>query len=226
MAIIHCVRYASDHKHETRERILAEAAKQIRSHGPLGIGVAEIMKRAGLTHGGFYAHFESKDALLTAAISKMFEDALSRWHSSTEGRTASDGLSAYVDWYLSPQHRDARETGCPMAALSSDLPRLPSECRTAFADGVRSLAERLAYGLRELRLRKVDPLAASVLAELVGALSIARVEPDQARSDAILTASRRAIRARLGLGAARRGRAESQLARNRSRPIRRTTGQV
>lgn len=194
------MRYPADHKRETREKVLAEAARQIKEHGPLGVGVAEIMKRAGLTHGGFYAHFKSKDALVAAAIGKMFDGARARWQRATETRNASGGLAAYIDGYLSPEHRDARETGCPIAALSSDLPRLPKLCRAAHAEGTRNLTERVAITLRELGHRDADAVAASVIAELVGALSIARVEPDEARSDALLAASRRSLRARLGLG--------------------------
>jgi len=203
MIIIPPVRYPADHKRETRERVLAEAAKQIRAHGPLGVGVAEIMKRAGLTHGGFYAHFKSKDALVAAAIGKMFEGARARWQRATETRTASSGLGAYIDSYLSAEHRDSRETGCPIAALSSDRPRLPTMCRRAYAEGTRALTEQIADKLRELGDRDGDVLAASVIAELVGALALARVEPDEARSDAMLAASRRSLRARLGLGGRR-----------------------
>jgi TetR/AcrR family transcriptional repressor of nem operon len=196
MTIIQSVRYPADHKRETRERVLAEAAEQIRAHGPQGIGVAEIMKRAGLTHGGFYAHFKSKDALVAAAIAKMFEGVRARWH---EHAGARDGLGAYIDWYLSAEHRDARATGCPIAALASDLPRLSRACRAAYAAGTQELTRDLADELGELGYRESDALAASVVAELVGALALARVEPDRERSDLLLAASRRALRARLGL---------------------------
>jgi len=194
------MRYPAEHKQETRERVLAEAAKQIRAHGPLGVSVAEIMKRAGLTHGGFYAHFRSKDALIAAAIGKMFDGARARWDEATGERAAATGLAAYIDSYLSEEHRDARATGCPIAALASDLPRLTAACRSAYAAGARGTTEQLATKLRELGHRDADALAASVVAELVGALSLARVEPDGERSAAILAASRRALRARLGLG--------------------------
>jgi TetR/AcrR family transcriptional repressor of nem operon len=203
MIIISFMRYPADHKRETRERVLAEAAKQIRAHGPLGVGVAEIMKRAGLTHGGFYAHFKSKDALVAAAIAKMFEGARARWQRATDTRDAMSGIAVYIDSYLSAEHRDARERGCPIAALSSDLPRLPKMCRTAYADGTRNLTALVAHRLRELGHSDAEAMAASVIAELVGALSLARVEPDEARSDAILAASRRSLRTRLGLGGQR-----------------------
>jgi TetR/AcrR family transcriptional repressor of nem operon len=198
--ILREMRYSPDHKQETRERVLVEATKQIRAHGPLGVGVADIMKRAGLTHGGFYAHFKSKDALVAAAITKMFDGARSRWARATTTRDARSGLAAYIDSYLSAEHRDGRESGCPIAALASDLPRLPKTCRRAHAEGTRDLTERFEGKLRELGHRGADALAASVVAELVGALSLARVEPDEARSDAILAASRRSLRSRLDLG--------------------------
>jgi len=180
------VRYPAEHKLETRDLILTEAAKQIRAHGPLGVGVADIMKKAGLTHGGFYAHFKSKDALVAAAIGKMFESARTRWE-----KTA--GLGAYIDWYLSAEHRDARETGCPVVALASDVPRLSKACRTAYAAGARAFVERIASVVGD------DVTASSIVAELVGALALARVEPDPGRSDQLLAASRRALRERIGV---------------------------
>nr|HEX4315219.1 TetR/AcrR family transcriptional regulator [Kofleriaceae bacterium] len=187
------MRYSPEHKDATRERVLREAARLIREHGPLGVGVADIMSRAGLTHGGFYAHFASKDALVAAAIARMFVGAQRRF----------DGvdLATYIDRYLSPAHRDERATGCPIPALASDLPRLSRGCRAAYATGTRALTDRLASELRARGHRgaAADTLAASVVAELVGALALARAEPDAARSDAVLAASRRSLRARLGL---------------------------
>jgi TetR/AcrR family transcriptional repressor of nem operon len=203
MVIIQRMRYPADHKDETRDRVLTEAAKQIRAHGPLGVGVAEIMKRAGLTHGGFYAHFKSKDALVAAAIAKMFEGARVRWDEHTANRSAGDGLAAYIDSYLSAEHRDQRSTSCPVAALASDAPRLTATSRAAYATGTRELTAWVAGKLAELGVRDVDAIAASVIAELVGALAVARVEPDRARSDAMLAASRTALRMRLGLRAGR-----------------------
>jgi TetR/AcrR family transcriptional repressor of nem operon len=157
------------------------------------------MQRAGLTHGGFYAHFASKDALVAAAIATMFDAARRRWVKETQDRDARAGLGAYIDFYLSPAHRDAIATGCPLAALSTDLPRLSAACRGAFAAGARWLAEAIAAQLTELGHRDAETLASSVVAELVGALSLARVEPDRDRSAGQLAASRRALRTRLGL---------------------------
>ena len=193
------MRYDSEHKQKTRERVLDAAAGAIRASGPERVGVAGTMAEAGLTHGGFYAHFDSKDDLVSAAIGHMFEQARARFVRETEGRDARTGLRAYVDFYLSPAHRDARRAGCPIAALASDLPRMAAKQRRHFSAGSERLVEALAALLRQTG--RADPVAdaRSTFAELLGALSIARIESDAARSDEILASSRTAIKHRLGL---------------------------
>jgi TetR/AcrR family transcriptional repressor of nem operon len=193
------MRYPPEHKQKTRARVLAAAAKAIRAEGPHRVGVAGVMNAAKLTHGGFYAHFASKDALIAAAIEEMFEHARARWARETQDRSPAEGLAAYIEFYLSAAHRDARGTGCPMPALAADLPRLTGASRAAFAAGTRALIELLAAHLAALGHADAEVLASSVLAELVGALSIARGEPDRDRSDALLAASRYMVRQRVGL---------------------------
>lgn len=195
------MRYDKEHKQETRTRVLDAAASAIRAAGPDRVGVASVMASAGLTHGGFYAHFASKDELVAAAISHMFEQSGARLQRELEKGSAAEGLFKYVDFYLSRQHRDERSSGCPIAALSSDLPRLDHASRAAFSTGVDQLALILAGLIASIGYADADALARSVIAELVGALSLARVEPNAARSDAILTASRNHAKARLGLEA-------------------------
>jgi len=193
------MRYGSEHKQKTRDRVLKVAAKEIRAEGPHRVGVAGVMSKAGLTHGGFYAHFASKDALISAAIERMFDDARARWRHETEGKPAADAMRAYIDFYLCAKHRDAPSVGCPIAALAADQPRLTTACRNAFATGVRGLADAIESRLVELDLVDAHALASSVQSELVGALSLARGETDRARSDAMLEASRRLLKQRLGL---------------------------
>ena len=193
------MRYDSEHKQKTRAKVLKVAAKAIRAEGPHQIGVADVMAQAGLTHGGFYAHFASKDELVAAAIGQMFEEARERFVHETHDRSPADALRAYIDFYLSPGHRDARRSGCPVAALASDLPRLSKAALDRFADGSRHMRESLASKLELLGHSDAGREASSVQAELLGALSLARVEPDAKRSDAILADSRRAIKRRLKL---------------------------
>jgi TetR/AcrR family transcriptional repressor of nem operon len=193
------VRYSAEHKQETRARVLREAAKAIRAEGPHRIAVAGVMAKAGLTHGGFYAHFTSKDDLVAQAVAEMFRDARGRFAKETEGKPPAEGLAAYIDFYLSPRHRDARATGCPIAALATDLPRLDGGPRDQFGLGVAGLARRLADLLTALGLPGAEALGASIMAELVGALSLARAVADPRQSDLILETSRAALKRRLGL---------------------------
>jgi TetR/AcrR family transcriptional regulator, transcriptional repressor for nem operon len=199
------MRYDADHKAETRATVVAEAAKAIRAEGPHRVGVAEIMARAGLTHGGFYAHFASKDDLIVAAIESMFEDAMVNFERRTAGKSPADALRAYIDWYLSPEHRNARESGCPLASISADLPRLGNPARLEFAAGYAALTAAISGLLTVLRFPEPDTLARSVLAELAGALSLARSVANPAQSLAILEASSRSLRLRLGLAEHRDG---------------------
>ena len=193
------MRYDAEHKQKTREKVLKAAAKAIRADGPHRVGVADVMAKAGLTHGGFYAHFDSKDDLIAAAIAQMFEESGARMSREIDDKPPQQALSGYIDFYLSASHRDARRSGCPVAALSSDLPRLSESNRSAFAEGVRGLTRRLAKLIAECGHKRSDEMATSALSELLGALSLARLEPDAARSDAILEDSRHALKHRLGL---------------------------
>jgi TetR/AcrR family transcriptional repressor of nem operon len=193
------MRYEADHKQKTREKVLKEAAKAMRAEGPHQIAVASIMARAGLTHGGFYAHFASKDDLVAATIDQMFAEGGARLAGEAVNRAPAGALAAYIDFYLSPAHRDARSTGCPLPFLAADLPRLSDSARERFAAGVASLQARLARPLAQLGHADPEAGASSMLSELVGALSLARAEPDPAASDAILDRSRAALRRRFAL---------------------------
>jgi TetR/AcrR family transcriptional repressor of nem operon len=193
------MRYDAEHKQRTRTKVLQAAAKAIRSEGPHRVGVAGVMADAGLTHGGFYAHFASKDELVAAAIGHMFEESAARMREATEGHDTAAGLAAYIDFYLSEAHRDMRGAGCPMAALASDLPRLPDAARGQFADGVQRSTATLGAKLASLGRADAETLARSVIAELIGALALARAETAPDRSAAILDASRRQLKRRLGL---------------------------
>ncbi|MEZ5460562.1 TetR/AcrR family transcriptional regulator [Dokdonella sp.] len=195
------MRYDKDHKRETRTRVLDAAARSIRESGPDRVGVASVMASAGLTHGGFYAHFDSRDDLVAAAIAHMFTLSGTRLRSELENGSPAQGLQNFIDYYLSRRHRDERSSGCPIAALSSDLPRLGRVSRVEFSRGVDHLAGTVAEMIAALGQADADSLARSIIAELVGALSLARVEPKPEKSDAILVASRKLIKARLGLEA-------------------------
>ncbi len=193
------MRYDAEHKQKTRARVLQEAAKAIRAEGPHRIGVAGVMAKAGLTHGGFYAHFKSKDELVAAAIDEMFNDARGRFAHETADNPPAEGLARYIRFYLSRAHRDARGAGCPIAALSADLSRMEGGSRERYGQGVAALTGRLAGHLQLLGLDDPEALARSALSEMVGALSLARAVADPVQSDLILKTSRDALKRRLGL---------------------------
>lgn len=192
------MRYSKTHKQETRERVLTIAARALRARGPERVGVAEVMAEAGLTHGGFYAHFKSRDDLLAAAVEAAFEDGRALWASATAGMPGVEGLARYVDRYVSAGHRDRIDTGCPIAALGADFAR----SRSAAAEGFRTNFQRLLGAMAD-QLPGDDALdratrAASLFAEMMGAVLVARAMGDQPSSDRLLETARNNLRARIG----------------------------
>jgi TetR/AcrR family transcriptional repressor of nem operon len=195
------MRYSAEHKQQTRERVLKEAARAIRAEGVDNLGVASIMAKVGLTHGGFYAHFANREALVAAAIEEMFRQGGARLEQSMQGRSPAEGLAHYLDFYLSTGHRDSRTAGCPLPFLSADAPRLAEPMRRQYAGGAHALTRHLGGVLRTLGYADADDMAGSMLAEMVGAVGLARAEPDPARSETILARTRASIKTRLGLEA-------------------------
>jgi len=195
------MRYEPDYKAKTRQKVLAEAAKTMRAEGVQGMGVAAVMAKAGLTHGAFYAHFESKDALIDETIKEMALLARGKFDAVTADLGPADALRAYVDFYLSARHRDAVQTSCPLPWIAAEVSRLGTSAQKRYGDSVAALTERLALRLRELAHADADAAASSVVAELVGALALSRAVADKAQSDRILARSRHSVIARLGLAA-------------------------
>jgi TetR/AcrR family transcriptional repressor of nem operon len=192
------MRYPPEHKQHTRERVLRSAGRALRRAGPEKVAVADVMREAGLTHGGFYAHFESKDDLLAHAIESMFDDVLSAFEKNTAGKPPRDALRSYVNRYLTLAHCDARESGCPIAALATDVPRMEMAARRSFEAGSARLASAVAQLLDELNVPDAGAAATSLLAELVGSLVLARCATDPATAERLLEASRGQLLARLG----------------------------
>ena len=136
---------------------------------------------------------------MLAAIAQMFDGARAMFEQRTQNLPPREALRAYVRFYLSRAHRDAREIGCPLPILSSDLPRMADPVRERFAEGVAGLIASLAERLAELGQPEPEALASSALSEMIGALSLARAIADSQSSDAVLLRSRNAIFNRLGL---------------------------
>ena len=183
---------APSRKALTHERILDTAARAIRRAGFQGVGVADIMKEAGLTHGGFYAHFASRDALLVEALEhagQQSADRLNRGNSARQAQGASP-FRALIEGYLSDRHLIDTEGGCAVAALAGEMPRQAPEVRAAAAQRVRSLVQRVANTLPE---GTPPDAAAAVASQLVGALQLARALGNNAEGKALLAANRHAL---------------------------------
>ena len=175
-------------KQLTHDRILDTAAGVLRHAGFDGVGVADIMKRAGLTHGGFYAHFASRDALLAEALERAGQDSQARLRRSLEKGEEKDGdrFRALVESYLSERHLKSPESGCPVAALASEIPRQSEAVRAAGAARVEALVASVEKTLPPGRTEDA-PLIAS---QLIGALQMARALGDNTRGRRHLAAAR------------------------------------
>ena len=199
------MRYDTEHKERTRKRVLREAANAIRAEGPDRIGVAGLMAKAGLTHGGFYAHFKSKDDLIAQAITQMFDDRYEHWVERTKDLEPGAALDEFVDGYLSIRHRDDAEHGCPLPTLSGELARMTDPARLRFFEGGDRMTKLVAMLLKRQGIASAHDLALSIVSEMVGAVALSRAMTEPARSNRILKASRDAIKARI---ADRRGTAQ------------------
>lgn len=188
---------SANRKQLTHDRILDTAARVLRASGFGGVGVADIMKRAGLTHGGFYAHFASRDALLAEALARAGEDSQARLQRSVAAGEARsrDAFRALVESYLSERHLQSAESGCPVAALASELPRQSEAVRAA---GAARIASLIAAVQDVLPSGSPAETAGIVASQLVGALQIARTLGDNTRGRRHLAASRRFLLEQFG----------------------------
>jgi TetR/AcrR family transcriptional repressor of nem operon len=172
---------------ENRERIVQVAAKLFRERGFDGIGVADLMKAAGLTHGGFYGHFGSKEDLAAEASDRALKDILQFW-STVIDKAPDEAFSTIVNRYLSEGHRDTPGKGCLVAALGSDLGRQPRPVRRVVTDGIQAFIGQLM----QLVPGKSKPArrrqALTDFAAMVGAVTIARAVDDPALSKDVLDA--------------------------------------
>lgn len=193
------MRYDTEHKQRTHEKIVSEAAKAIRQEGPDKVGIASLMARLGLTQGGFYAHFKSKNMLVAEAITHIFDERNEAFQKIMKDVDPAEGLATYIDHYLSTKHRDRREKGCPVVALNSDMARLPAVVKKRFEAGMQRTTESLAEILKKLNKPHPHGLATSILSEMVGAMAIARTVSNAELSEQILDTARASVKERLGL---------------------------
>lgn len=177
---------------ENREKILDAAARLFREKGYDGVGVADIMKAVGLTHGGFYGHFASKEDLIAQASSRAARKFLPGFQALAR-RSPDTAFDTIVENYLSASHRDRPETGCPFAALGSDMARQSEASRAGASAVLREEFDLLASLLPGRNAGERRRAAIAALSTLVGALVLSRISDDAALSDEILAAGRAAL---------------------------------
>ena len=191
---------ATSKKEETRERILRAAARAIRKYGYEGVGVADVMKDAGLTHGGFYAHFESRDALLAAAAEQAGLESAEAFSRALAKARPGEELMALVDTYLDDRHVTAAEQGlgCAIAAAGTEVPRQCSEVRRAVSRRIKDLVGLVERQYPDWGKAAAHEKAMSTVATMVGALMLARALDDPQLSKAIRKSARELIRGAAG----------------------------
>ena len=184
-----------DRKEITHERIVRAAARAIRKHGYERLGVAEVMKEAGLTHGGFYAHFESRDALLAEAADLAGAESADTLQRAIRRAKPGQELDAIVDAYLDDRHTEVREHGCAIAAAGSDVPRQPEAVRRATTHRIKELFGLIERQLPDWGKAAAHEKAMAIFSSLLGAIVLARAVDDPQLSKTIRKSVRELVRA-------------------------------
>ena len=182
---------AGKSKDITHDRIVDAAARAIRRSGYHGTGVADIMKDAGLTHGGFYAHFASRDAMLAEAADRAGSEAVVLMERVAASVPAQDALPAMIQAYLSETHLKAIETGCATAALASEMPRQAPEVRRAATRRIKEMIDLVARHSPDWGQAGAHEQALVMVSTMVGALMLARAVDDPRLADALRDAAQR-----------------------------------
>jgi len=184
------MRYSPEHKAETHARIVRKASVRLREKGAHGVGVADLMKEAGLTHGGFYAHFDSREALVVEAFGYAIDRSMERWRKLLGDLPPEKRLAAIVDGYLSAQHRDDLGHGCAVPALGAEIAREGTKTRKAFAAKLEQLVDLFADYIPDVPRKTARRRASAMLATLMGSVVMARVTGSGELSDEILSSGR------------------------------------
>jgi TetR/AcrR family transcriptional regulator, transcriptional repressor for nem operon len=182
------VRYPRGHKEKTREQIVDTAARAFREEGVAGVGIGEVMGRAGLTHGGFYAHFPSKDALVAEACERAVEDSWAQMYALMAQAPPGEELATFIRGYVSRTHRDDPGGGCMMSTLGAEMPRQGPAVRAAFTAQIHRVLDNLVALLPDTPDR--EDRAVTLLSGMAGAVMVARAVDDPALSDRVLKVCR------------------------------------
>lgn len=192
------MRHSREKAASTRSRIIEAAADAFRRDGIQATGIIGLMDEAGLSHGGFYKHFESKDQLVAEACEHMFRSVVERLSAMVAAVPPRRRLARFIELYLSPEHRDNPSQGCAFAALGSELSHASAMARIAADRGVTGMTEVIAGFIPDLQGAAATARAQVIAATMVGAITLARAVADLELSDALLANTRKSLSAQGG----------------------------
>jgi TetR/AcrR family transcriptional repressor of nem operon len=184
------MRYRPEHKVETHQKIVKDASRRVRTEGVTGAAVAAVMRDAGLTHGGFYKHFESKDELLMESLSEAFQETADRLAHVGEQSQPETAWKAIVKAYLSPELCDHAEYGCPLTALAPELARADKAMKAQIFEELKKYKSRMLPFMPGQRTADKERAFFSIFSTMVGAMEIARMLPEPAMREKVLASAR------------------------------------
>jgi len=184
------MRYSPEHKAEVHQKIVLDASRRIRTEGLDGSAVVAVMRDNGLTHGGFYKHFASKDELLLEALHAAFAEMGDRLAHAAEKASPASAWKAIVKTYLDPDHCDHAECGCPLAALASELNRADKAIRGKIFAQVMEYRSRIVHYMPGRRTVDKESAFLSIFSTMIGAIEIARILPDRTMRERVLSNAR------------------------------------
>jgi TetR/AcrR family transcriptional repressor of nem operon len=184
------MRYGKEHKEETHKKVVEAASRRFRKDGIEATGVVDLMADVGLTHGGFYAHFSSKETLVKEAIAAASQTSRDRLEREIEKARADgrDPLEQVVRQYLTALHRDRPDRGCCVAALGSEIARHPRKTREAFTEGLEKTIDIIASALPDNVTAQRKEKACAIFSTMIGTLQLARAVSDSTLSQSVIDA--------------------------------------
>jgi TetR/AcrR family transcriptional repressor of nem operon len=178
---------------ETRKRIVSTAAQVFLDQGIAATGIADVMAAAGLTQGGFYRHFDSKEQLIAEANCAAFDDLLTMFETRIAGKPPREALDTIVHLYLHQRRGKDPVFLCPLANLGSELQRWNEEVKAAAIDGYQRLVQLVAVQIERLEIRDPQRVADAIVSMIVGAVTLSQLAPDPTKAKAILVDAQYAI---------------------------------
>jgi TetR/AcrR family transcriptional repressor of nem operon len=180
------MRYRPEHKVEIHQKIVKDASRRMRTEGLTGASVSTVMRDTGLTHGSFYKHFESKDEMLMESLGAAFQEIADRLTQAAEHPQAGMAWKAVVKAYLSPEHCDHVECGCPLAALASELARADKAMKVEIFETLTKYRNRMLPFMPGRRVADRERAFFAIFSTMIGAIAIARILPGQAERECVL----------------------------------------